>query len=214
MLVDWANMVSADVVARLASESMPPLVDSEVLLGPENTVPVMTSAAPRMTLVPLGGTLTKKSPQTPSAVTSQALYQAMITQPWIWTDVQQWRADISGVQYTDGVAASDLAQNWDYTSAMLYVLIQSLWALGEGTWKPHRYEWIDSKASSGKLGGFGRMISFFFEVYSPVLLYNLQAPAALAGPGLGLLGTPNNAEVSIGYAGGTAADELTITTPT
>ena len=214
MLVDWFNAVNTDYVARLAAESMPALVDGAVMLGPENTVPVITSAAPRVTLVPLGGTLTKKSPQTPSTVLNQAQYQAMITQPWIWTDVQQWRADIVGLQYTAGEPAPDLVQNWDYASAMLYVLLQSLWALGEGTWKPGRYEWVDSKPSAGKLGGFGRMICFWFEVYSPVLLYNLQAPDALAGPGLGLLGNPNNAEVSIGYAGGSSTDEITITTPT
>lgn len=214
MLVDWFNFVSTDVVARLSAENMPALVDGAVLLGPENTVPVLTSAAPRLTLVPLGGTITKRVPATPSAATSQAQYQAMITQPWIWTDIQQWRADVCGVQYVTGTAESDLVQNWDYTSAMLYVLIQSLTALGEIAWRPIRYEWVDSKPQSGKLGGFGRMLSFFFEVNSPVLLYNLQAPDVLAGPGLGLLPASSHATIEIGYQGGSSTDLIEIVTPT
>src|SRR5271169_1138647 len=111
MLVGWFNLVSTDVLARLAAENMPALTDASVLLGPENSPTSIASASPRITLVPIGGSITKKAPGTPSAITSQLQYQAMITQPWIWTDVQMWRADISGVQYVGGEAHSDLAQN-------------------------------------------------------------------------------------------------------
>jgi len=202
--------VATNYVARLASENMPALADPlGVLLGPENAPPVITSAAPRITLVPLGGNLTKRVPTTsvPSG------YIPLITQPWIWTDIQQWRADIAGVQYVSGVADSDLQQNWDYAAAMLYVLIQSLHELCEISWRPLRYEWIDSKPSSGgPSGGFGRMISFFFEVHVPVLRYNLQAPAAIAGPGLGVTSSAS-ATVGIGYSSGSGGDELTINIP-
>ncbi len=213
MILDWFNLLAPDVVARLAAESMPALADAAVLLGPENTVPVVTSAAPRITFVPMGGTLTKKAPATPAIVLpSQTNYRASITQPWIWTDVQQWRVDIVGVQYVAAVADSDLAQNWDYASAMLYVVIQSLTAMCEGAWKPSRYEWVDSRPSSGKLGGFGRMVSMWFELYVPVLLYNLQAPDAVAGPGLGLIPDPATIDTTINFASGSAADAITITT--
>jgi hypothetical protein len=77
-----------------------------------------------------------------------------------------------------------------------------------------RYSWEDSKPNSGKLGGFGRMLSFFFEVYSPVLLYNLQAPAAIAEGALGLISASTDATVTIGYVGGSTTDLITITTPT
>jgi hypothetical protein len=217
MLVDWFNLLAPDVTARLAAEYMPALSDPSgaVLLGPENSALVLASAAPRIVLVPLGGTVTKKVPQTPAIVLpSQTLYRASITQPWIWTDVQQWRAEITGVQYTAGAADSDLVQNWDYTAAMFYVLIQSLTAMCEGAWKPTRYEWVDSKPNSGKLGGFGRMISFWFELYAPVLLYNLQAPDAVAGPGLGLIPDPSVAVGSVNFASGSAGDAITVTTST
>ena len=212
MILDWFNLVAPDVSARLSAESMPPLADPSVMLGPENAPPVITSAAPRITLVPLGGRMTKRAPGTPPFDTPG--YKAVITQPWIWTDVQAWRADISGVQYTGGAAASDLKQNWDYCSAMLYVLIQSLTMLGEGAWLPGRYEWIDSRPSSGgPTGGFGRMISFFFEVYAPVLVYNLQAPDAIAQGGLGLIPTPAHATIAMNVVGGSASDAITIDTP-
>jgi hypothetical protein len=215
MLVDWFNLLAPDVTARLAAESMPALSDPNgaVLLGPENSALVVASAAPRITLIPLGGTVTKKVPTTPAIVLpGQTAYRASITQPWIWTDVQQWRAEITGVQYVDGAAASDLVQNWDYTAAMFYVLIQSLTAMCEGAWKPTRYEWVDSKPNSGKLGGFGRMISFWFEIYTPVLLYNLQAPDAVAGPGLGLVTNPASLDTTVNFASGSAADAITIIT--
>jgi hypothetical protein len=116
------------------------------------------------------------------------------------------------VQYESGVAVSDLVQNWDYTAAMFYVLIQSLTAMCEGAWKPTRYEWVDSKPNSGKLGGFGRMISLWFEIYTPVLLYNLQAPDAVAGPGLGLVTNPATLDTTVNFASGSAGDAITITT--
>jgi hypothetical protein len=56
------------------------------------------------------------------------------------------------------------------------------------------------------------MISFFFEVNVPVLRYNLQAPAAIAGPGLGVTSSAS-ATVGIGYSSGSGGDELTINIP-
>jgi hypothetical protein len=211
MILDWFSFVAPDVSARLAAENMPALADPAVLLGPENAAPVVNSASPRITLVPLGGRLTKRAPATPPFGTPA--YAACITQPWIYTDVQAWRADISGVQYTNGVPASDLAANWDYCSAMLYVLIQSLTVLGEGSWLPGRYEWIDSKPQSGVLGGFGRSISFWFEVYVPVLTLNLQAPSAVAQGGYGLVPDPTDGIIHMNYVGGSSNDAITITTP-
>lgn len=206
------DLISADVVARLASANVPALVDGAVLLGPENSPLVLSTAAPRITLVPIGGTITKKSPATPPFFSlTDPLYLASITEPWIWTDIQSWRADIAGVQYVDGAASSSLAANWDWAAAYLYVLIQSLTGLVEGTWKPDRYEWIDSKRGSTALGGFGRQIAFYFSTYAPVLLYNLQAPAPLAAPGLGLVPPPNTSTISI--TGGSAADSIVIDVP-
>lgn len=211
MLRDWYTLVSADIVARLAAEGMPALVDGVVQLGPENAPGVQTSAAPRITFVPMGGTITKRVPATP-ALNSDA-YRASITQPWIWTDAQAWRVWIAGVQYIEGAAESSLAANWDYASAMLYVVIQSMHELMEGCWKPSRYSWEDSKTASTKLGGFGRLIALDLEVYAPVLLYNLSAPAAVATPGLPLTPASSYGTIVINESGGSGADAITITTP-
>ena len=210
MIVDFFNAVSTDVVARMAAEGMPALVDSACLLGPENAPAVLTSAAPRITFVPMGGSITKRAPRQ-GFVTGA--YQSIITQPWIWTDVQMWRVDIEGVQYASGVAASDLTANWDWVSAMMYVVIQSLTALCDGCWIPSRYEWADSKNRATTVSGFGRLLSMFFDLEVPVLLYNLPAPSAIAQPGLPLIPASAHGTIDIGYVGGPSGDEIQITVP-
>jgi hypothetical protein len=215
MILDWFAFVASDYKNRLAAENMPTLADPNglMLLGPENASPVITSAAPRCTLVPLGGRIIKKVPSTPPFNTPA--YKTVITQPWIWTDVQAWRADFQGVQYVGGQSQSALDQDWDYTAAMMYVFIQSMHELGEGSWLPSRYEWADSKPrAGGPTGGGMRMVSLWFDVYTPVLLYNLQAPDAIAGPALGLLPDPCSTETTINFASGSAGDAIEITTPT
>lgn len=209
MILAFFDLVNANVLARFAAQGLPTLVDGAVLLGPENSPLQKTSASPRITLVPLGGTLTKRSPATGLPLNGP-LYQASITQPWIYTDVQQWRADISGVQYVSGTADSQLRENWDWASAMLYVLIQSLTDLAEGSWKPVRYEWVDSQRGSTGLSGFGRQISFFFEVLAPVLTYNLPTPAPLERAGLGM--TASSA-ATIAITAGSSSDAITILVP-
>jgi hypothetical protein len=213
VITEWFGLVAADVVARLAAQGLPALADGAVLLGPENSPQVITSAAPRITFVPLGGSITKRVPATPAPPISSPLYQALITQPWIWTDEQAWRVDVMSVQYTSGVAAPDLKANWDYTAATLYTVIQSLHELQEKSWQPTRYEWADSKPGNTKLGSFGRLVSMFFTVYVPILRYNLSTPAAVAMGGLGIL--PQSAEGTIGMnlSGGSSADTITITVP-
>jgi hypothetical protein len=210
VILAFFDLVNANVLSRFAAQGLPALVDGAVLLGPENSPIQKTTASPRITLVPLGGSLTKRAPGTP-VPTSGPLYEASVTQPWIYTDVQQWRADVSGVQYVTGAAESDLRENWDWTSAMLYVLIQAITDLAEGSWKPIRYDWVDSQRGSTGLGGFGRQIAFYFEVLAPVLTYNLPTPVPLAQPGLGLL--PGSSTGTISITAGSASDAITINVP-
>jgi hypothetical protein len=209
VIVDNFLSFQAAIVAQLAAENLPALADTTVLLGPENAPKVIASACPRITFVPLGGKLTKRSPTT-RILAHNANYQASIKQPWIWTDEQTWRVDMANVQYVAGVPADDLRANWDWTSAMLYAVIQSITLLAEGAWKPIRYEWEDSKPAATKLGAFGRMLSFWFELYVPVLLYNLQAPSAIATTGLSLVPGSTHATETINFASGSAGDAITI----
>lgn len=214
MNVDLFNAISAGVVQRMTELGLPPLVDGAVLLGPENSPTVITSAVPRITLVPLGGTVTKRVPAAHNPVPlTDPEYQKLITQPWLYTDVQSWRADISGVQYVNSAADSDLKANWDWTAALLYVFVQTMTFLAEGSWKPGRYEWVDSKPTGTKLGGFGRLVSFWFEVNVPVLLFNLQAPAPLAGPALTILPQSATGTITANLTGGSTGDAIIIHVP-
>lgn len=75
--------ISSDVVARLATAGLPPLVDGKVFIGPEHSWE--NSAPPRIVMVPTGSTFTARKdaprggrdPRNPKASTAGVLFATM-----------------------------------------------------------------------------------------------------------------------------------------
>lgn len=209
---------NAGIITRMSELALPTLVDLDMssnptcLFGPQWEAMSATSAAPRIIFTPVGGSLQQMAPATPAFMPAN-VYQASIDNPWAWTDLQEWKVTVYGVSYTSGQVTPDINVDWDFSAAMLYAVVQTFHAQMGATWKPTRYNWIDSKSTSTKWSGYSRGVELFYQVRVPVLTFTLQGPPALASTAYTNLPSSATGTADVFFAGNSGADTIVIQIP-
>jgi hypothetical protein len=160
-IVEIVDAISDDVIAALAAAGLPPLVDGEILIGPQHLAE--QSAAPRIVFVPVQPKWTPKTiyNRSPAATMGQSDEERLQRQNRsILTEQTNFEVHVWGVS-----DPPDPDGNYDATQILYQQVIRSVHLLAAGSYALSGGQWNHTKTL---VTGFGLEFVFAIGFSTPI----------------------------------------------
>lgn len=194
-IVALRDAISTDVIAALVLAGSPPLVDGQILLGPQHKAE--NSAPPRIILIPKRSDFTQREAYSASTTRAYTLEQiAQNANPPFYTDKITFEARVWSVDASNNNPDGD----YDATQLLYHQLMRSCFDIARGSVAFGKGDWTDVQGGSTVVMTDGREFVFTITFDTPVLKFVealVQAPADTILDGTVTLENPAGATGSV-----------------